>query len=130
MPEYAEIIGKSDVKLSDQARDAIFESDQGPRLLLHFAQNPDEAVALCKLTVKAMLKEVGRLEEKLGSAAKPQTKSDAQSTAKVVEISKAPAPISPLKGGNMATGLKVDANGEWTGTYEEFKAADRAGKFK
>lgn len=127
MPDYeATIAAAEDVKLSNEARDAIFESDVGPKLLYHFAKNPDQAEALGKLTVGRMLREIGRLEAEIGSTAKPSPKSEA----KVVEISKAPAPISPLKGGNAISGMKVDSNGEWIGTYEEFKAADRAGKFK
>lgn len=126
MPDFQETIAGSSVSLSDQARDAIIESDVGPKLLYHFAKNPDQAEALGKMTVGRMLREIGRLEAEIGGAAKPQSKS----AEKVVEISKAPAPITPLKGGNAITGLKIDSKGEWTGTYEEFKAADRAGKFK
>lgn len=129
IPDYAEKINAAtDVKLSDQARDAIFESDAGPKLLYHFATHPEAAEALGKLTVGGMLREIGRLEEKLGGPAKPETKS--APTAKVAEISKAPAPITPLKAGNSASGLKVDSKGEWIGSYEEFKAADLAGKFR
>lgn len=127
--DYAETINASEVRLSDNARDAILKMGKaGPKVLYHYAKNPNEAAALGKMTIGDMLIELGSVRANVGGPAKPAAKS--AEAAKVVEISRAPAPISPLKGGNAITGLKVDAKGEWIGTYEEFKAADRAGKFK
>lgn len=125
---YAKIEA-TQVPLSEQAVEAVRASELGPRIMAHFVQNPDEAVALGKLTVGGMLKALGRLEAKLEGIAK--LTAAAVETKPVAEISKAPAPISPIKApSNPGTGLKIDAAGNWTGTYEEFKAADQAGKFK
>ena len=128
IPDYEAKINASPVQVSDQMRDAIIESEVGPEILARFADNPAIAAEMGKMTVAKMLKEFGKLEVTLGGTAKPDTKSAVK--AQVVEISRAPAPITPLKGANHGSGLKVDAAGNWIGTFEEFKAADRAGKFK
>ena len=117
IPDYAAKIAASPIQVSNEMRDAILESEVGPKILYHFAEHPEVAEALGKLTVRKMLVEFGRLEASLGSAEKPQTKS-----APVAEVSKAPPPITPLKGSSPGTGTKVDAAGNWTGTFEEYKA--------
>jgi hypothetical protein len=131
-PDYDEKVKASPVQVSDQMRDAILESEVGPLIVLHFAEHPEAAEAMKQLTVKAMLKEFGKLEDKIGSAGKPPGKSGngAAGAATVAEISKAPAPISPLRGANAPAGLKFDDKGNWTGTPEEWKKAREAGKIK
>ena len=77
-----------------------------------------------------MLRELGRLEAKLmGSAVSPPAKSQEKAST-VAEISRAPSPISPLRGANAPIATKIDAKGEFYGTYEEYKAARKAGKIK
>lgn len=127
IPDYAQVIEASDVKLSQEATNAVLKAPNGHKILYHFAQNPEEATALRKLTVGDMLMEIGRLNGVLGGTAKPAAKSETKA-APSAEISRAPAPITPLKGANPGSGLKIDAKGNWTGTYEEFKAAVNAGK--
>ncbi len=127
IPDYEAKLAASPVMLSDQMRDAVIESEVGPEILAHFADNPAVADEMGKMTVAKMLREFGKLEVSIGGTEKPGTKSETK--APVVEISRAPAPITPLKGANHGSGLKVDAAGNWIGTFEEFKAADRAGKF-
>ncbi len=124
--DYAEVIEASDVKLSDQARDAILESDVGPQILYHLAKNPEVAEQMRGMTVKGMLREVGRLEERLSD--KQQTAPEKKQT--VAQISKAPAPISPVRGASPTNLTKVGSDGEWHGTYDEYKAARAAGKIK
>lgn len=124
-PDYAETIEASAVKVSDQVQQAIIESEVGPQILHHLAKNPEIAEKWADLTVARVLREFGKLEASL-------TKSESKETPKttIAEISKAPAPITPLKGANPGSGLKMDAAGNWTGTYEEFKAAVNAGKIR
>ena len=76
-------------------------------------------------TIKA-LKEIGRLEAKYeADKEKPKEK------AKTVATSKAPAPISPLKGGKSAgADVLVDTNGEFYGSYAQWKAARLANKIR
>lgn len=122
--DYDEVIAASETKVSNELRDAIMDSDVGYLLRYHLAKNPTEADRLNKLTVGGMLREVGKLEVRL---TQPAPKSQA---AEVVEISRAPAPISPLKGANAPVDLPINAKGEWTGSLSEYKAARAAGKIK
>jgi hypothetical protein len=123
-PEYEAKIVASEVKVSDEVRDAIIESDVGPQLLLHLAENPDYAKDLGKLTVKKALKELGRLEERL-SGDKPA----AAPTKALAEISKAPAPITPIKNAS-APVLRLAGHNEVPKemNYEQWKKLREAGK--
>ena len=113
------------IKFSDEAREAIFESNMGPEILRYYAlpENHDASVKLGEMTVKGMLKEIGRLEEKL--ADKPQSKAEVRAA----EMSKAPPPITPLKGGSAAVGTlngydEVPKNM----SYDDWKKWRQAGK--
>lgn len=134
VPDYETVIAASQVQVSDQARDAIMESEVGPKILLHLAKNPDVAAKLGTLSVGGMLREIGKLEAKLESASPPPaTKVEAtpaQEPAAVVssEPSRAPAPINPIKGGGAAVEPLVDDKGVFHGTHAQWKAARKAGK--
>lgn len=84
LPDYAEVVGSSEVNIAPHVADALFDSDQGPALAYHMAQHPDLADRLNKLSpVKAAI-ELGRLEAALSTpVAKPTTK--------------APAPVTPIR---------------------------------
>lgn len=127
-PEYEEAIAKSEVKVSDQVRDAILDSDVGPALLHHLAKNPDVAERLGTLSVQKALKEIGRLEEKFS---KPAKEEKAEPTAKLAEISKAPAPISPIKGASQPV-VRLSGNDDVPAhlDYEGWKALRKAGKIR
>jgi len=119
LPDYQDMIESSDVMVSDQVRDALLESDAGPRILYHLAENPDYAEKLSKMTVISALREIGKLEAKFE---KTETKP--------VVRSKAPAPINPLRatGGSMDT--SVGSDGEFHGTYSQWREARKAGKIR
>lgn len=127
-PDYQATIDSSPVQVTDQMRDAILESEVGPQLLYHFAQHPEEAADLAKLSVRQMLVRMGKLEAKIGSAPKAETP---KSETRLAEISKAPEPIAPLRtSGGTGPSLKFDERGNWTGSPEEWKAARAAGRIK
>lgn len=131
LPDYAEKISNSDVRVSDQLRDAIVESEIGPKILYHLAENPDVAVALGSMTVARMLREVGKLEATLGGTAKPAPKSDEKApTTTVAEISKAPAPITPLRGASAPVSNGLAPDGQFYGTFEQYEALRKSGKIK
>lgn len=119
LPDYQDMIESSDVMVSDQVRDALLESDAGPRILYHLAENPDYAEKLSKMTVISALREIGKLEAKFE---KTETKP--------VVRSKAPAPINPLRatGGSMDT--TVGSDGEFHGTYSQWREARKAGRIR
>lgn len=132
-PDYADVIeSAADVKLTNEAQEAIWDSEYGPQLLYYFAQNPTEAERLGKLSVGGMWREMGKLEARFAKEpAKQESKSEPEKkVAPKVEISKAPSPISPLKGANAPADLPINSKGEWTGSYQQFKAAVEAGKIE
>ena len=48
LPDFDDMIQSSDVAVSDPVRDAIMESDVGPQILYHLAENPEFAQELGK----------------------------------------------------------------------------------
>lgn len=135
IPDFKETIENSPLRISDELRDATFESDFGPEIRYHLAKNPDLAEKIAKMTVAGMLKEVGKLEDKFetgsipgkGGAAKPSTKSAAQPA----EISRAPAPINPVKAG-ADSGLLLSGTDTVPASmnYETWKAARQSGRIR
>ena len=116
--DYAEVIAASTVAVSDQVRDAILESDVGPKILYHLAKNPDIAQALSEKSVSSAMREIGKLEAQLSAptSAKP-----------VVTPSKASPPISPIRG-TKSVDSPIGSDGEYHGTFAAWKAGRRAGK--
>jgi len=123
LPDFDDLVAASDVVVNNAVRDAILESDVGPRILYHLAENNDLAKKIASLSPNAALREIGKLEAKF--EAKPETKQ----TAPVVR-SKAPAPIQPIRGGQGQPDVPMSANGEWHGSYQAWKLARKAGKIR
>jgi hypothetical protein len=65
----------------------------------------------------------------VAAKAAPKSEPDTKVVPKV-EISKAPAPISPLKGGSPVVDVPVDSNGEFKGSFAKYKELRTAGKIK
>lgn len=128
-PEFEKRLSESDVKVSDQVRDAILESEVGPAILDHFSQNPGTAEAIGKLSVQKALREIGKLEVSLAPAKKEEKQPDPKTP--IAEISKAPAPITPLKGASQPV-VRLSGNDEVPSSmsYEDWKALRQAGKIK
>jgi len=127
MPDFDDIVASSTVVVSDAIRDAIIESDVGAQILYHLASDDEYAESLAKMPAIKALKEIGRLEAKY--EAKQEEKPATE--ARAVTQSKAPAPISPLKGGKSAgADVLVDTNGEFYGSYAQWKAARKANRIR
>ena len=125
MPDFDEIVASSTTVVSDAVRDAIIESDVGAQILYHLASDDEYAESLSKMPAIKALKEIGRLEARFEAEDKPEVK------ARTVTQSKAPAPISPLKGGKSAgADVLVDTNGEFYGSYAQWKAARKANRIR
>lgn len=123
MPDFDDMVASSDVVVNNAVRDAILESDVGPKILYHLAENNDLAKKIASLSPNAALREIGKLEARF--EAKPQT----AQTAPVVK-SKAPAPIQPIRGGAGQPDVPLSTDGNWHGTYQAWKAARKAGKIR
>jgi hypothetical protein len=121
MPDFDDMVNSSDVRISDPVRDAIMESDVGPKILYHLAENPDLGKKLGEMSVIAALRHIGKLEVQFE---KTETRKP------VVAKSKAPAPISPIKVGAAAADVPVDSDGKFYGSYQAYRAARLAGKIR
>ena len=122
LPDFDEVVASSDVVVNDDIRDAILESDVGPQILYHLAENDDLGKKIAGMSPKAALREIGKLEERFSS--KPAAKTE------TVAKSRAPAPISPIRGGTTAADVPMGSDGEFHGTYAQWKAQRKTGKIR
>jgi len=122
MPDFENMVGSADVVVSNEVRDAIFESDVGPRILYHLAENPEIAEKLQGMTVTSALRTIGKLEAQFEKV-EPQTKT-------VVGKSKAPAPINPIRSAANGRDVNLTSDGNFHGSYQAWKAARLAGRIR
>ena len=125
LPDYEDMVASSDVQVSDAVRDAILESDVGPRILYHLAENPDVAEKLNAGSMISALRQIGKLEAQFEKKEAPVAESKPS-----VARSKAPAPINPIKGSSGVVDVGVDTNGEFHGTYQQWKESRKSGKLR
>ena len=117
--DYDEVVGDSDIVVSDELRDGILSSDMGPAITYHLAQHPDEVDRLNDLNSMALGLALGRLEARLEdngrSPTPPQRRPRRQSK-----------PIDPLRSGS------TDADTTPTGkeSYRDFREKRLAGRVK
>ena len=123
LPDFDDMVASSDVVVNNDVRDAILESDVGPKILYHLAENSDLAKKISGLSTNAALREIGKLEARF--EAKPEVKQ----TAPVVK-SKAPTPIQPIRGGQGQPDVPLSTDGVWHGSYQAWKLARKAGKIR
>lgn len=125
-PDFDDMVGSADVVVSNEVRDAIFDSEIGPQILYHLAENPDVAKKLQGLSPISALRMIGKLEAKLEAPAPAPAK---QETA-VVRQSKAPVPINPIRAAVGGPVTELDANRQFHGSYQAWKAARLAGRIR
>jgi superfamily I DNA and/or RNA helicase len=123
LPDFDDLVASSDVVVNNAVRDAILESDVGPKILYHLAENNDLAKKIASLSPNAALREIGKLEAKF------EAKPEAEKIAPVVR-SKAPTPIQPIRGGQGKADVPISADGEFHGSYQAWKAARKSGKIR
>lgn len=123
IPDYEVMVASSSMSVNDTVRDAIVESEVGPRILYELASNDDLAEKLSNMTTAGALKLIGKLEaqfEKTDAPAKAEKKS-------VVAKSNAPEPIRPLRSTGGVAEVSLDGNDI---PYQQWKAARKAGKIR
>ena len=123
LPDFDDIVASSDVVVNDDIRDAILESDVGPQILYHLAENDEVAKKIAGLSPKQALREIGKLESRF------EAKPEAEKPAPIVR-SKAPAPIQPIRGGKNTPDVPLDSNGVFFGTAAQWKELRKAGKIR
>jgi hypothetical protein len=124
LADFDEVVSGMNVQVDNNIIQAIMESDVGAQLVYHLAQDEDFAKEIAKMPVAKALIALGKLEAKL-EAPKPKAKQESSVR------SKAPDPIKPLGGGS-ARGMEsmVGSDGEYRGSYAQWKADRRAGKIR
>ena len=122
LPDFDEMVASSDVVVSDAIRDSILESDVGPKILYHLAENEELAKKIAGMSERAALKELGKLEARFEKTEPTEVKP--------VKKSNAPAPVTPLKAVSGVADVKLDSDGKWYGSYAEWKAARKSGKVR
>jgi hypothetical protein len=124
------IASAADISVSDAIRDAMLESEQGPRILYHLAENPELADKLNSMTQTSALREIGKLEARFEANATPKEAKTEAETKPSIARSKAPAPISPIKTSSAVADVGVSADGEFHGTYQQWRDSRKAGKIR
>lgn len=122
IPDFDDMVGSADVTVSNEVRDAIFESEVGPRILYHLAENPEVATKLQGMTLTSALRHIGKLEAQFEKT-EPQTKP-------VVGKSKAPSPINPIRSAANGRDVNLTSDGEFHGSYQAWKAARLGGRIR
>jgi len=122
IPDFDDMVGSADVTVSNEVRDAIFESEVGPRILYHLAENPEVATKLQGMTLTSALRHIGKLEAQFEKT-EPQTKP-------VVGKSKAPSPINPIRSAANGRDVNLTSDGEFHGSYQAWRAARLAGRIR
>jgi len=120
LPDFDVIVASSNVVVHDAVRDAILESDVGPRILYHLAEDADYARKVANMPVRVALKEIGKLEARY----------EAKAEDKPVARSKAPAPVTPIRSAAGVAETKLNSDGQWYGSYAEWKQARKSGKVR
>lgn len=129
LPDYDDMVASSDVAVSDYVRDAIVESEVGPKILYHLAENPEIAEKINGMSTISALREIGKLEARFEKQAEKSEVQEKRSEP-VARASKAPAPIKPINGGGSALDTPIGSDGEFHGSYQAWKAARKAGRIR
>ena len=124
-PDFDDIVESSTVQVRDEVKDAILESDVGPQILYELASNDELAQKIASMPVHKALKELGKLEVQF-----ERKEAQAEVKSEPVARSKAPAPIKPLTAGKGTSDVLVDTNGQFHGTYAQWKAARQAKRIR
>ena len=90
--------GPNNIPLTVSMQDAIRESDVGPKLLRHFANNKADTIRLANMSPATQLREIGRIEAAIINKPQPAVK----------HVSAAPDPVKPL-GGNGSVEIDEDS---------------------
>lgn len=112
LPDFEEVVGGSDLPMTELMRDAIIESEMGPKIAYWLANNPQEAQKIAGMSPFQTVAAIGRIEERLESQAKAPKKTTS-----------APPPVKPV--GSKASATK-DPGQMTDAEYAEWRKKGRA----
>jgi len=133
--DYDEVVGSaSDIPVAQDLLDEMLGSDMGLAVQYYLGQNHDEIKRLNSLSPSKRMLEFGRLETRLKLEAKTAAGDQAPEVppAATRQRQAPPEPVRPIataSAGNAANGY-FDADGEFTGTPEQWAALRKSGKIK
>lgn len=117
IPDYADVLGASNVVIPNYIERALKESDQGPEIAYFLALNPEEARKLAAMNPVTAIKRIAALERDL---AEPDTPAK---EAEPPKKSKAPAPIIPVRSaGTSASAGQAESFAEYKRRRQAQKA--------
>jgi hypothetical protein len=137
--DFDDVIMAEPLSLQPWIQQAMFESEVGPQLHYYFSKDRDEAGKVNAMPAPAALRYLGRIEVRI------EAENEARGKKSNVEVpplpvpklepfrraKEAPEPIKPIEGSQqVGPGGVVDADGNVTGSYLEYRNARRAGKIK
>lgn len=120
MPDFERVVKSADMTVINEVRDSIFESDVGPQLLYHLADNPEFVEKLQGMTPAAQLRQIGKLEAMF----------EKQDSKPVVQRSRASAPITPIRSAANGRDVALTADGQFHGSYQAWKAGRLNGQIR
>jgi chromosome segregation ATPase len=121
LPDYADVVGKSEAQVPAHVHRAILESDQGPQIAYYLALHPAEAKRIELMKPIAAIKRIAALERDLQDIDAEDAKPEPAKETPKPQRSKAPEPIEPVK--------SVPSASSGSGSdYEEYKRRRQAQK--
>lgn len=90
IPDFADVVGKADIQISESLRMALMDSERGPDIVYQLAKDPAHAQRLSQMDERQMYRELGRMEAGMTTATPP-----ARAAAPVARTTTAPAPVKP-----------------------------------
>lgn len=88
IPDFAEVVGKSNLDVSQALVDALKDSEYGPDIAYQLAKNPAEAARLSAMDVRTLDRTLGRMEADIAKT----TPAAAAPAAPAARTTNAPAP--------------------------------------
>lgn len=121
VPDYDDAIQKSGIQIRpgvfEAVQEAIRSSEIGPRVLHYVATTKGVAERINDMSPAAAAAEIGKIEARLEKPAGEGPK------VALAEVSKAPPPITPLKGSGTVDTTPVDASGQpHFGSFAQYQA--------
>lgn len=122
-PDWDDVVGSSELAVNDAVRDAIIESEYGPKILYLLADDPKLVEKINGQSILGQLREIGKLEARFDREA-DEKKAAAEQKDEPVRRQRTPPPepITPVRGGKVADD-PIAADGEFKGSYQDYKAA-------
>lgn len=97
-PDYVEkVMENQSLPITQTMADVIRESDVGPQVAYHLAENPEIAASIAKLPPLVQAREIGRIEARI----------EAQKAAPAPKVSSAPPPSSKIEASDASVSVKT-----------------------